>query len=157
MNTRCPICQTDAMRDPAQLACDHAMCRECIMQYTVDRGGTSCPLCRQEICGGRVLHTLQNRPFTRGLEKRVQTDYGLWRSRSIVRSMKQPQSFRSLAHLIRELNALAGGDDAVRKVIADEFKNLYFNPVVLRVLVGLDVSLFDSVRILNDDEDFFVH
>ena len=152
MNTRCPICQTDTMVVAVGLGCGHAMCRTCMLQYTVDRGGTSCPLCRHDICGCCVAAALRHRPFTRGRGKRVRADYLLWKGRSIVHMMKQPQSFRNLAYLIHQLNEIANEDEGAQKAIAAEFEKLYFNPIAFRALVELrGSSLFEYVQMFRPE------
>lgn len=144
-NTRCPICQTDAMVRPVQLGCNHCMCRRCAVQFTVERGGTECPLCRRDIRGCFVIQTLQDRPFTRGRDTRTRTDYLQWRGRSIVKSMLRPQSFRTLANLVDQLNEIADEDEIASKAIVSEFEKLHFNPVAFHPLTELRASLFAAL------------
>ena len=136
------------MTTPVDLGCGHCMCRACMLRYTVDRGGSDCPLCRKKIDGCLVVSALQQRPFTRGLQKRVNTGYLIWKGRSTVHMMKRPQTFKNISRLVCQLNNIAEMDPGAKKAIAGEFERLHFNPdVSFRALDELGgMSLFGFVH-----------
>jgi len=133
---RCPIC-LDEGDAAARLACGHALCRACFWKYTVLHGGTSCPLCRNNICERTVLSLLRRRPPTRHSAQSVQHDYSLWRCRVLVKRLKRPIRLDLVRETARELGRIADQNLHARAVIKNNLAWAQVNPNHDHLLVHL--------------------
>lgn len=53
-DTECPLCISE-FTDPVYTKCNHKFCKECIEDY-IDNGGTTCPVCRQDLISAKSLN-----------------------------------------------------------------------------------------------------
>ena len=104
MNTTCPICYRDCGEDDTTTStiseCNHVMCRTCFLEFTVNRGYSKCPLCRNLICPEYVTHAIGNRPFTRNLLRCVHNGVFVWFSRALSHRLRENITSERISHML---------------------------------------------------------
>ena len=58
------------------------------MKWFVGNGSTTCPLCRHVVDDDDIRLLLEDRPFTRGMQTRVDRDFQTWRCRRLLNMVR---------------------------------------------------------------------